>query len=170
MARSLEINENEMEPPTVHVLEINEYKMELRPFTIDGEINIQYRRFNAEGAQLTVRLFPPYDGEDSNAMSHFLASVTHLSEYALQNCKYSDMVGITMRNKFNLHDKAIEISFRRKDQITSNEIWSVFERVAQSNARFKALDKLGMTIHSVKCQSAMAKSLLRVDRLGTVSI
>jgi len=41
MARSLEINEDEMEPPTVHVLEINEDKMELRSFTIDGEINIK---------------------------------------------------------------------------------------------------------------------------------
>ena len=29
-------------------------------------------------------------------------------------------------------------------------IWSVFEKVAQSNARFNALDKLVMTVHSVK--------------------
>ena len=29
-------------------------------------------------------------------------------------------------------------------------IWSVFEKVAQSNARFNALDKLVVTVHSVK--------------------
>ena len=31
------------------------------------------------GKQRTVRLLPPYDGEDSNTMSHFLTSVTGLS-------------------------------------------------------------------------------------------
>jgi hypothetical protein len=29
-------------------------------------------------------------------------------------------------------------------------IWSVFEKLAQSNARFNALDKSVMTVHSVK--------------------
>jgi len=29
-------------------------------------------------------------------------------------------------------------------------IWSVFEKVAQSNARFNALDKLVVTVHSVR--------------------
>ena len=29
-------------------------------------------------------------------------------------------------------------------------IWSVFEKVAQSNARFNALDKLVVTVYSVK--------------------
>ena len=28
-------------------------------FTVDGEINRQYRRFNATGTQLSVRLLPP---------------------------------------------------------------------------------------------------------------
>ena len=45
-------------------------------FTIDEEQTRQYRRFNAQGTQLTVRLLPPSEGEeDSHPMSHFLASV-----------------------------------------------------------------------------------------------
>jgi len=132
------------------VFEINEDEIELPIFTIDGEINRQYRRFNAEGTQLTVRLLPPHEGEDSNPMSHFLASVTDLFEYALRNCDDSDMVGITISNEVNIADKAIGISFRRKDQITSEVIWSVLGKVAQSNARLNALDKLIMTVHSVK--------------------
>jgi len=36
--------------------------------------------------------------EDTNPMSHFLASVTELFEYALRNCEDSDMVGITISN------------------------------------------------------------------------
>jgi len=38
----------------------------------------------------------------------------------------------------------------QKDQITSEVIWSVLGKLAQSNARFNALDKLVITIHSVK--------------------
>jgi hypothetical protein len=60
------------------------------------------------------------------------------------------MVGITISNEDNVQDKAIGISFRRKDQITPDVIWSVFGKVAQSNARFNALDKLVLTVHYVK--------------------
>jgi len=120
-------------------------------FTIDEEQTRQYRRFNAKGTQLTVRLLPPSEGEeDSNPMSHFLARVTELFEYALRDCEDNDMIGVTISNEVNVKDRAIEISFRRKDQITGDVIWSVFEKVAQSNARFNALDKLVMTVHSVK--------------------
>jgi hypothetical protein len=57
------------------------------------------------------------------------------------------MVGLPIRNEVNVQDKAIGISFRRKDQ---DVIWSVFEKVAQSNERFNALDKLIVVVHSVK--------------------
>ena len=75
------------------------------------------------GTQLTVRLLAPSEDEDSNLMSHFLASVSDLSEYALQNCDDSDMVGITISNEVNIADKAIGISFRRKVQMTPDVIW-----------------------------------------------
>jgi len=105
--------------------------MEHPRFTIDGEINRQYRRFNALGTQLTVHLLPPSEGEDSNPMSHFLDSVSDLFEYALQNCDDSDMSGIIISNEVNVADKTIGISFRRKDQISPDVIWSVFRKVAQ---------------------------------------
>ena len=132
------------------VFVINEDEADLPRFTIEGEINRRYIRFGAEGTQLNVRLLPPHEGEDSNPMSHFMASVTDLFEYALRNCDDSDMVGITITNEVNVSDKPIGISFRRKDQITPEVIWSVLGKVAQSNARFNALDKLIMTVHSVK--------------------
>jgi hypothetical protein len=50
-------------------------------FTIDQELTSQDRRFNTEGTQLTVRLLSPFEGEDSNPMSHFLASMTELSTH-----------------------------------------------------------------------------------------
>jgi hypothetical protein len=116
-------------------------------FTIDEQINRQYRRFNAVGTQLTVRLLPPVD---SNAMFNFLTSVSDLFEHALQNCDDSDMAGIKISNEENVQDKAIGISFRRRDQLTPDVIWSVFGKVVQSNARYNALDKLVLNIHYVK--------------------
>jgi hypothetical protein len=40
----------------------------------------------------------------------------------------TDMVGITIRNQVNVHDKAVGLSFRRKDQLIENVVWSVFEK------------------------------------------
>jgi len=119
-------------------------------FTIEEEKTRQYRPFNARGTQLTVRLLPPPEGEDPNPMSNFLDSVTELFEHALRDLEDSDMVGITISNEVEVKDRAIGIIFRRKDQITGDVIWSVFEKVAQSNSRYNALDKLVMTVHSVK--------------------
>jgi len=118
-------------------------------FTVEEEQTRLYRRFNARGTQLTVRLLPPPEGQDSNPMSHFLDSVTELFDYALRDLEDSDMVGITISNEVEVKDRAIGISFRRRDQISGDVIWSVFEKVGQSNARFNALDKLVMTVHSV---------------------
>ena len=93
---------------------------------IDGHITRQYRRFNAVGPQLTVRLQPPLHEE--NPVSHFLDSVNDLKEHALQGVSDSDMVGITIQNEVNQNDRAIGISFRRKDHLAGEVIWSVFEK------------------------------------------
>jgi len=97
-----------------------------------------------------VSYLHPREDEDSNPMSYFLDSVTELFEYALRDLEDSDMVGITISNEVEVKDRAIGISYRRRDQITGEVIWTVFEKVAQSNARFNAFDKLVVTIHSVK--------------------
>jgi len=83
-------------------------------------------------------------------MSHFLDSVKELFDYALRDLEDSDMVGIKISNDVEVKDRAIGISFRRRDQITGDVIWSVFEKVAQWNDRFNALDTLVMTVHPVR--------------------
>jgi len=105
-----------------HIASTEENELTLPRFTTDGEITRQYRRFNAVGTELTVRLFTPAVGDDSDAMSHFQASVTDLFEYALRNSRDSDMVGLTIRNELNMQDKAIGISIRRKDQLSEEII------------------------------------------------
>ena len=50
----------------------------------------------------------------------------------------------------NQNDKPIGISFRRRDQLSADVIWSMFGKDSQSNSRFNALDTLVVTLHSVK--------------------
>jgi len=128
-------------------------------FTTDSETNRQYRRFNARGTELTVRLLPPAEEDNPVAITHFQASVNDLFEYASRNGEDSDMVGVTIHNEVNLPDKAIGISFRRKDQLSEEVIWSVFSKVAQSNARYNARERLIVVVHSVKMPVGFGKSI-----------
>jgi hypothetical protein len=73
-----------------------------------------------------------------------------LFEYALRDFTNSDMVGLSFNNEVNVEDKTIVLSFRRKDQLTADVIWNVFQKVTQSNSRFDALDKLVVNVHAVK--------------------
>jgi hypothetical protein len=60
------------------------------------------------------------------------------------------MVGVVVRNERRENDKPIRLSFRRKDQISSGVMWSVFEKVAHSNSRFNATDTLTVDVHNVR--------------------
>jgi hypothetical protein len=76
-------------------------------FVIESEIQRRYQRFNAVGTQLTVQLLPPSIEGDTNPVTHFLASVTDMLEYAVRNSRDSDIVGLTIRNTVNMQDKGI---------------------------------------------------------------
>jgi len=124
-------------------------------FEIEDTITRQYRHFNATGTQLEVRLLPPPD--NSNPVSHFLASLNDLFRHALQNLNESDMVGITIQNRENQNDKPIRVTFRRKDQLAADVTQYLVQKVSQSNARFNSLDKLIMTLHSVRMPVGFGK-------------
>jgi hypothetical protein len=97
------------------------------------EIRREYRRFGTVCTQFTVR-FNPRTDPNPNPVDHFLARVNELFEHVLQDVQDSDMVGIAIRNEINQSDKPTGISFRRSDQISGNLIWSIFEKVPQSNS------------------------------------
>ena len=61
-----------------------------RRFEIMDTNTRRYRRYNAVGRQLTVRLIPP--SNNSDPVAHFLASVNDLFENALRDVEDSDMV------------------------------------------------------------------------------
>jgi len=87
-----------------------------------------------------VRLLPPSTNIDP--VNHFLASVNDLFEHVLQNVSDSDMVEMTIHNQVNQSDKPVGNSFRRRDQLSGDVLWSVFEKMTQSNSTFNALDTL----------------------------
>jgi len=81
--------------------------------------------------------------------------------YALEKVVSSDMLGITIQNRLNLNDKPLGFSIRRKDQLYGDVIWSVFEKISQSNSRFHALDTLVVTVHSVKIPFGFGKHAMK---------
>ena len=115
-----------------------------RYFTFQNEIPRRYRRFSTEGRELTVRLTTP--SASSTATQHFTVSVDVLFEYSLRDLQPSDMVGISIYNADNQQDRLIGL---RRDQISRDVLWSVFDKLTQSNARYQALDTLTFHVHSV---------------------
>jgi hypothetical protein len=85
-----------------------------------------------------------------NPADHFLTSVNDLFEYVFQGVQDSDMVGFAIRNEVNQSDKPIGISFRRRDQISGDVIWSLVEQFSQSHSRFNALDTLTIELREVR--------------------
>ena len=76
-----------------------------------------------------MRLLTPQEWDENNPISHFMACVTSLCEYALRNCDDSDMVGVSIRDEVNMRGKAIGISFRHKDQLSTDVFLNVWEKV-----------------------------------------
>ena len=118
-----------------------------RRFEVEDEVRKEYRRFNAVVSELTVRLLPPADGADP--VTHFLASVCELFEYALQCVGDSDMVGVWIESEVNWSGQPFGMSFRWRDQVSA-DLWGVLERVSQSDLGFNALDRLVMNVQWVK--------------------
>ena len=108
----------------------------------------KYRRGFVADLTRAVRLNPPPKTSRHDPVIHFLDSVNNLFDHVLKDVGNADMVGITI-HEVNQSDNPIGFSFRRKDQLLSNVIWSVFDKVSQSNGRFNASDTLIVTVHSV---------------------
>jgi len=74
-----------------------------RRFEIMDTNTRQYRRYNAVGRQITVRLIPP--SENSDPLAHFLARVNDFFEHVLRDLDDTDMVGITIQKQVNQNDR-----------------------------------------------------------------
>jgi hypothetical protein len=129
-----------------------------RYFTVQNEVTRHYRRFNAEGTELTVRMLAPPPGSAATRYSdrYFANGMDELFEYLLRDLEPSDMVSISIHNADNQQDKPIGLSFRRMDDISRDVLWSVFE-VTQSNFRYQALDTFTFNVNFVKMPVGFSK-------------
>jgi hypothetical protein len=111
----------------------------------------------------------PYNDKDvsPDPITHFESCVNALFEYALKDIEDSDMVGVVIQNE-NI-DKPIGFSFRRKDQLSVVVICKLFEKVAQSNAKFNALDPLIVRVHSVKMPLGFGRVKSKGRQLDTMA-
>jgi hypothetical protein len=109
------------------------------------------------GTELTVQHIPTPDPNVIDPMSHFINTMNEILEYALYDRDDTEMIDLTITNEQNVGDKAVGISFRRKDQLSAEAIWAVFEKVMQTNTRFNALDRLNIQIHAVRMSNGSGR-------------
>jgi len=126
-----------------------------RYFTVQNEITRHYRLFNAEERELTVRITTP--PSLTTAARHFTDSVNAFFEYTLHELQPSNMVGISIHNADKQQDRPMGLSYRRRNQISRDVLWSWFDKVTQSNARYQALDTLTFHVHSVEMPVGFGK-------------
>jgi hypothetical protein len=111
-------------------------------YQVLDELTRQYRRLNAQGTQIKVRLNHPLADSNINPITHFQLCMNALFEYALTHVSDEDMVGLAIHNEGTENQqkgKPIGFSFRRRDQLSTYAIWKLFEKVTVSNERFYAL-------------------------------
>lgn len=96
-------------------------------FEIFEEHTREYRRSNARGTQSKARLNHPPASGTADFIIKFIASVKELFYHLQENEDVGDMVGISILNDVKQSDKPVGFSFRRKDQISSEVIWNVFD-------------------------------------------
>ena len=107
-------------------------------------------------------ILPSSDNSDS--VAHFLASVNEYFEDALRDVNDSDMVRMITQNQVNQNDKPIGISFRLKEHLSGDVIWSVCEILSQSNSRFNSPDMLAVTVYSVRMRVGFGKYAIQCRR------
>ena len=89
-----------------------------------------YSRVHPRGTQFKVRLIPPPPTTPvPDPVTHFVDSVNDLFECVLEDEGGGDMVRITIQNEVNQSVTPIGFIFRRTDQLSSDVVWSVFEKV-----------------------------------------
>jgi hypothetical protein len=61
-----------------------------------------------------------------------------------------DLVGLRIRTTESVQDKVVGISFRRREQLKPDVVWSVLGKFIQSNARFALSDRLEVYLVHVR--------------------
>jgi len=80
-----------------------------------------------------------------------------LTDYLVIDVPDRDLVGLRLRNTDNVEDKVVGISLRRHDQLKSDVVWAVLEKVIQSNPRIGLSDRLEVHLDHVRMRTGNGK-------------
>jgi len=117
------------------------------PFIILEETRKSFPKFNATGRSLLIKFSPP--GEEQEITVYLKECITSFTNYLVDDVPGRDFVGLRIRNTENVQDKVVGISFRHRDQLKRNLVWSVLGNMFQSNARFVLNDRLDVHLNHV---------------------
>ena len=118
------------------------------PFFILSEMTKSISKYNATGRSLLIKFKTP--GEEQEPTAYFKEYITSLTNYLVDDVRDRDLVSLRIRNTENVRDKVVGISFRRRDQLKPDVVWSILGKVVQSNARFGLSDRLEVHLDHVR--------------------
>jgi len=137
------------------------------PFYILSETSKSFSKFNATGRSLLIKFKPP--GEDQEPTTYLKECITSLTNYLVDDIRDKGSVGLRIRNTENVQDKVVGISFRRRDQLKPDVVWSILGKVVQSNARFGLSDRLEVHLDHVRMPAGNGREKTKGRSLDVMS-
>jgi hypothetical protein len=107
-----------------------------------------FPKYNKTGRSLLIKF--NCMGEEQDPATYLKECITALTNYLVDKVLDTDLVGFRIRNTENVQDKVVGISLRSRDQLKADVVWSVLEKVVQSNARFALTDCLEVHLDHVR--------------------
>jgi len=114
-------------------------------------------KYNATGRSLLIKYKSL--GEEHEPTAYLKECITSLTNYLVDEVRDRNLVRLKIRNTENVQVKVVGISFRRRDQLKPDVVWSVLGKVVQSNARFGLSDHLEVHLYNVRMPAGNGRTV-----------
>jgi len=141
------VSREDIAPSTSRNIPASETAKQL-PFRILDETFKSFPKFNTTGSSLLIKFNSL--GEEQDPTTYLKECITALTNYLVDKVPDRDLVGLTIRNTENVHDKVVGIRLGRRDQLMADVVWSVLGKDIQSNARVAFTDRLEVHLDHVR--------------------
>jgi len=97
------------------------------PIYILSETSKSFSKFNATVRSLLIEFKPP--GEEQELTAFLKECFTSWTNYLDDDVRDRDLVGLRIRNTENVQDKVVGISFRLRDRLKPDVVWSILGKI-----------------------------------------
>jgi len=132
-----------------------------------SEMSKSISKINATGHILFIKFKPP--GEEQEPKAYLKECITSLTYYLVDDVHDRDLVGLKIRNIENVQDKVAVISFRRRDLLKRDVVWSILGNFVHSNARFGLSDSLEVHLDHVNLPAGNGREKTKGRSLDVMS-